>query len=115
MANLDDPKTQAVMEYYRVWDAGDRPGWDALLADGAWFEMPAGLPPRPLTQLWDEVRDRVSEISTTVIDGPYLGVDQAAVAVEARSVVDGETMLIKVIDLYDFDAQGKITSIRNFM
>ncbi len=23
MANLDDPKTQAVLEYYRVWDAGD--------------------------------------------------------------------------------------------
>ena len=115
MANLDDPKTQTVLDYYRVWDAGDRAGWEALLADGACFEMPAGLPSRPLAQLWDEVRDRVSEISTTVIDGPYLGVDQAAVAVEARSVVDGETMLIKVIDLYDFDAQGKITSIRNFM
>lgn len=115
MANLDDPKTQAVLEYYRVWDAGDRAGWEALLADGASFEMPAGLPARPLAQLWEEVRAHVSEISTTVIDGPYLGVDQAAVAVEAQSVVEGETMLIKVIDLFDFDAQGKITSIRNFM
>lgn len=115
MANLEDPKTQAVLAYYRVWDAGDRAGWDALLADGATFEMPAGLPPRPLAQLWEEVRDHVSEISTTVIDGPYLGVDEAAVAVEARSVVEGETMLIKVIDLFGFDAQGKISSIRNFM
>lgn len=115
MANLDDPKTRAVMDYYRVWDAGNRTAWEALLADGAWFEVPDGLPRRPLAQLWEEVRDHVSEISTTVIDGPYLGVDQAAVAVEARSVVEGDTMLIKVIDLYDFDAQGKITSIRDFM
>ena len=115
MANLDDPKTQAVMGYYRAWDAGDRAAWDALLADGAQFEMPAGLPARPLEQLWAEVREQVSEISTTVIDGPYLGVDQAAVAVEARSVVEGEAMLIKVIDLFDFDAEGKVTSIRNFM
>jgi len=50
-----------------------------------------------------------------VIDGPYLGVDEAAVALGARPVVDGETMLVKVIDLFDFDAEGKITSIRNFM
>lgn len=104
--------------YLAAFTAGDRAGYVGCFAEDAWLEDPVGTPRREgrddIGAFWDEVHvmpDAIElrPLGLRVVSGP-----DAALTLQARASIGGQTLVVDVIDVMTFDGAGKITSLRAF-
>ncbi|HEX6422240.1 MAG TPA: nuclear transport factor 2 family protein [Acidimicrobiales bacterium] len=104
--------------YLAAFTAGDRGGYVDCFAENAWLEDPVGTPRREgrddIGAFWDEVHvmpDAIElrPLGLRVVSGP-----DAALTLQARASIGGQTLVVDVIDVMTFDDAGKITSLRAF-
>lgn len=104
--------------YLETFSAGDREGWLACFADGATVEDPVGSDLRTgreeIGEFWDQSHALSEQITLHLVQGPGGNDDEAAFAMEARTTVQGSTMVIPTIDVMTFDGDGRILSQRAF-
>lgn len=104
--------------YLAAFTAGDRAGYVDCFAENASLEDPVGTPRREgrddIGAFWDEVHvmpDAIElrPLGLRVVSGP-----DAALTLQARASIGGQTLVVDVIDVMTFDDAGKITSLRAF-
>jgi steroid delta-isomerase len=115
----EDELIRATIERYQsTFSAGDREGWLALFAEDAALEDPVGSPPRQgrddIAAFWDDVHRRADAITVRMVQGPAVCGDEAAWAFETVVQTGGQSVMISIIDLGSFDADGRIRRLRAF-
>jgi steroid delta-isomerase len=114
----EDQMRHAFEQYVGRLSAGDAEGVASLFADDAWIEDPLGAPRR-------EGRDAILEFYRGAIDraspavsltGPVRTSTQstAAAPMQSRSNFGGKPSIIDIIDVFTFDDDGRITTMRAF-
>jgi steroid delta-isomerase len=115
MATEDQMRT-AFEQYVERLSAGDGDAVAALYADDAWMEDPIGSPRK-------EGRAAIAEFYRAAIEraapqvrlsGPVCtsSVDAAAAPLQSRSTFNGVPSVIDIIDIFTFDDEGRITTMR---
>jgi steroid delta-isomerase len=109
---------QAFERYTSLLSAGDADGVAALFSDDAWIEDPLGAPRHTgrdailafyrgaVERAHPEVRLTGSVRVSTV--------DEAAAPMQSRSNYGGSPKEIDIIDVFSFDEEGRVTSMRAF-
>lgn len=106
----------AVHEYLRALNASDLDAVVALFADDAVVEDPVGSAPRRgLAQIREFYAGSVALQLTTLLEGQVrVAGDEAAFPFSVSFRHEGRAMTIRPIDVFRFDAAGKIVSMRAF-
>lgn len=109
---------QTIERYQSTFSAGDREGWLALFADDAALEDPVGSPVHrgrdAVAAFWDGVHGQAHKTTVRMVQGPAVCGDEAAWAFEARVETGEQPIVISIIDVATFDADGRITRLRAF-
>lgn len=112
-----DSMRAAVRAYAEGWRTGDAGPWLALFAEGAEIVDPAGTAPHrgreAIAELWRSVHRRMQlelHVERIVICG-----DEAMVPFTLDVTTEGGSRsTIDVVDLFRFDGEGRITSMRAY-
>jgi len=106
---------QTVAEYTRAMTDGDGEAMQALFGADFVIEDPVGAPP---IQGADAIATRVGAArapGSLSLIGPVCGTAQRAAApLRASFTLNGEDRTIDLIDVFDFDDEGRITSLRAY-
>jgi steroid delta-isomerase len=106
---------QTIAEYTRALTDGDTEAMEALFGADFVIEDPVGAEP---VRGADAVATRVAAAKLPgdlTLVGPICGTAQRAAApLRARFSVNGEDHTIDLIDVFDFDDEGRITSLRAY-
>ncbi|HEX6238698.1 MAG TPA: nuclear transport factor 2 family protein [Acidimicrobiales bacterium] len=104
--------------YLAAFSAGDREGWLACFAEGAWIEDPVGSPRRTgrdeIVAFWDETHAMPDSIELRPLGLRIIVGGEAVFTMQARPVLGGATFAMDVIDHMTFDDGGRIVSLRAF-
>lgn len=104
--------------YLAAFSGGDRAGWLACFADGAWIEDPVGSPRRTgsheIGTFWDETHAMPDSIELRPLGLRIIVGNEAVFTMQARPVLGGATFAMDVIDHMTFDDAGRITTLRAF-
>jgi steroid delta-isomerase len=107
-----------VERYLATFSAGDREGWLDVFAPDATLEDPVGTDVcsgrEEIGAFWDTSRSLADDVTLHLVQGPGGNGQEAAFAMEARTTVGGNAMVIPTIDVMTFDDDGRITSQRAF-
>ena len=112
-----DSIRETIEKYWAAFSAGDKASWLALYADDATVEDPVGSGVRrgrdEIGAFWDESRALADSIE---LRGEVLNVcgDECAFAMEVRPTIGGDVYSMTAIDVMQFDADGRIASMRAF-
>ena len=104
-------------EYIRCWAEDDRDGWLALFAPDATLEDPVGAPvlagAEAIAAFWDRIHqgdmDMRCELDRIVVCG-----DEALMIFCVVTAGAGVEMRVQIADLFTFNEQGKIATMRAF-
>jgi steroid delta-isomerase len=106
-------------QYLARFSAGDREGWLALWSDDATMEDPVGTPLKrgkdEIGAFYDETHKNVDTIELRPTAYRMICGDQVSFAMDVRLALGGQTMVLPVIDVMTFDADGHIASQRAFV
>jgi steroid Delta-isomerase len=104
----------AVREYVEAVGRQDVETTVALFAEDARQEDPVGTPPNVGRDAIREFFERSFKVSfSTTLTGPLLVTgDHAAVHFTIEVPTDGEPMVVRVIDLFRFDADCRIADLQ---
>lgn len=104
--------------YMACMGRADKEGWLALFLDDATVEDPVGTPANQGREALAAFFDLVQSLSDSmelVRTGPIrVAGDEAAVPFQVQSVVGGTPMAVDVIDVFGFDDNAAIVSMRAF-
>lgn len=113
-----DQMRWAFEQYTARLSAGDADGVVELFADDAWIEDPLGTPRKQgRADLLAFYRTAIERAAPTVIlTGPVRvsSVSEAAAPLRSRSNFGGSPKELDIIDVFSFDDEGRITSMRAF-
>jgi steroid delta-isomerase len=102
-----------VAAYVAAYKANDRDALVALFAPDAEWTDPVGTPthhgPAGVGAFWDVTRTMADSIELRPIHVHVCG-GEAALVMEIFSMVGGAGMLLDAVDIFTFDAEGRITS-----
>ena len=108
-----------IEQYLARFSAGDREGWLALWSDDATMEDPVGTPLKrgkdAIGAVFDETQKTVDSIELRPTGYQVICGGQASFAMDVRPTAGGQTMVLPVIDVMTFDADGHIASQRAFV
>lgn len=104
--------------YMAAFSAGDRAGWLACFADGAWIEDPVSSPRRTgrdqIGAFWDETHTMPDAIELRPLGLRIVIGNEATFTMQARPVLGGATYAVDIIDHMTFDDDGRIVTMRAF-
>ncbi len=111
-----ESKRQAVHSYIRALNEGDLEAIVALYADDAEVEDPVGsVPKRGLAEIRAFYAGSVQLKLQVELEGPIRAVaNEAAFAFRVTFNYLGKTTTIRPIDVFRFDAAGRIVQMRAF-
>jgi steroid delta-isomerase len=117
-----DQLIRATIQRYQVtFNSGDREAWLALFTDDAAVEDPVGSSkregPEGLAEFWDEVHKRTAGGpvgDVRMVQGPAICGLEAAWAFQLRIPLGDSSVVVEIIDLGEFDEDGRIRRIRAF-
>lgn len=106
----------AVQAYVRALNAADLEAIVALYADDALVEDPVGsVPKRGLTEIRAFYAGSVALKLQVELEGPIRAVaGEAAFAFSVSFEINGQRTTIRPIDLFTFNAAGRIVQMRAF-
>ncbi len=107
----------ALREYMRCWAEDDREAWLDLFAEDASIEDPVGAPltvgKAAITAFWDRIHQGEMamrcELDRIVVCG-----DEALMIFAVITSGAGVEMRVRIADLFTFDGEGKISTMRAF-
>lgn len=106
-----------LQEYMRSWASDDRDAWLALFADDASLEDPVGA---PLTQgkeaiaaFWDRIHQAQMQMRCE-LDRIVVCGEEALMIFTVISSAGDVSMRVRIADLFTFNDQGKIATMRAF-
>ena len=106
---------QTIAEYTRAMTEGDGEAMEALFGADFVIEDPVGAPP---VEGAEAIATRVGAArapGSLALVGPVCGTAQRAAApLRATFALNGVDRTIDLIDVFDFDAEGRITSLRAY-
>lgn len=113
-----DELRAAVASYIDAMSTNDKERWVSLFATDATLEDPVGSEVSKghdaIREFWDMVHTLSSTI-TLVPTGPVrVAGTEVAFPMQAVSDVGGTSMVVDIIDVFAFDDEGKIASMRAF-
>lgn len=114
---LDADRMGAAVEaYIGSYNRGDLDGVCAVFAEDAVVEDPVGTPPRAgQTAIREFFAVGIAAGAQLTLDGPVrCTADYAAFAFHVDLDWDGKATRIDVIDVFAFDAQGKVSSMKAY-
>jgi steroid Delta-isomerase len=111
-----DLMVAAVEAYISSYNRADLDGVCAVFADNAVVEDPVGTPPRVgQAALREFFAVGIEAGARLTLDGPVrCASDHAAFAFHVDLTWDGRATRIDVIDVFAFDAQGKVSSMKAY-
>ena len=111
-----DQMVAAVEDYIGSYNRADLDGVCAVFAEDAVVEDPVGTPPRvgqPALREFFAVG--IEAGARLTLDGPVrCATDHAAFAFHVDLAWDGKATRIDVIDVFTFDAQGKVAGMKAY-
>jgi steroid delta-isomerase len=115
--SLDRSNAEASLNaYLRCWETDDRAGWLALFAANASIEDPVGVPlvrGAGIAAFWDRIHQGDMHIRCD-LDRIVVCGDEALMIFTLISSGAGVSMQVQIADLFTFDDDGKITTMRAF-
>lgn len=106
-----------LQEYMRSWAADDRAAWLALFADDASLEDPVGAPltegKEAIAAFWDRIHQGQMQMRCD-LDRIVVCGDEALMIFTVVSSAGDVSMRVRIADLFTFDSQGKIATMRAF-
>ena len=113
-----DSITTTIDAYMAAFTATDREAWLGCFAEDAWIEDPVGTPRREglaaIGEYWDDAQAIPDIIELRPLDLRVIIGNEAALTMQARPNLGGDTYALDIIDVMTFDDDGKITSNRAF-
>lgn len=111
-----DQMVAAVDAYVGSYNRGDLDGVCAVFAENAVVEDPVGTPPRVgHAALREFFAVGIAAGARLTLDGPVRCAEgHAAFAFHVDLAWDGKATRIDVIDVFAFDAQGKVSSMKAY-
>jgi steroid delta-isomerase len=111
-----DQMIAAVHGYVEAFDKADPELAVALFAADAAVEDPVGTPPKVGTEAIREFYTMSMQTGAKLhLDGPVrVGEDYAAFSFQVRLTMDGKTMTVDVIDIFRFNADGKVAKMEAY-
>jgi steroid delta-isomerase len=111
-----DRMVAAVEAYIGNYNRADLDGVCAVFADNAVVEDPVGTPPlMGQTAIREFFAVGIDAGARLTLDGPVrCAADHAAFAFHVDLTWDGRATRIDVIDVFTFDAQGKVSSMKAY-
>ncbi len=104
--------------YVAAFTAGDKDGYLSLFAPEAIVEDPVGSDlatgPDQIAAFWDGVRAMTPTITLEQTGVPRVAAGQVAWNLRAIAEVGDAKLAVDIIDVMDFDDQGRITSLRAY-
>lgn len=113
----DSDLRRRLRAYAHAWATNDRPAFlelfaaDAVVRDPAHVEARVGL--EAIAELWDAVSGRGMELTPTVHRAVVCG-SQGVLDFTMRTAAPGFAMDIDIVDVFTFDAEGRIVELRAF-
>lgn len=114
--HLQQAMIDAVHAYVRALNTGDLEAIMALYADDATVEDPIGSPPKVGRAAIREFYAVSAAMQLAVVlEGEIrVGANACAFAFRVSFVHEGKSTTIRPIDVFEFDAAGRITSMRAY-
>jgi steroid delta-isomerase len=111
-----DQMVSAVEAYIGSYNRGDLDGVCAVFAEDAVVEDPVSSPPRTgQAALREFFAVGIAAGARLTLDGPVrCAADHAAFPFHVELHWDGKTTRIDVIDVFTFDAQGKVSGMKAY-
>lgn len=111
-----DHMVAAVEAYVRNYNRSDLDGLCAVFAEDAVIEDPVGTPPHAgQAALREFFAIGISAGAQLTLDGPVrCAADHCAFALHVNLEWDGRATRIDVIDVFTFDAQGKVSGMKAY-
>ncbi|QOV96430.1 nuclear transport factor 2 family protein [Novosphingobium sp. ES2-1] len=108
--------TATVHAYVAAYEAADEESVVILFAEDAVIEDPVGTPPkRGHEEIRAFFRGAMEMGCKPVLDGPIcLTEDHAAFPMRVPMCIDGQDMVYYGIDVFAFDAEGKVREMRAY-
>ncbi len=107
----------ALQDYLRCWAEDDRAGWLALFAPDASIEDPVGAPltvgPKAIAAFWDRIHQG-DMVITCALDRIVVCGDEALMIFAVTTRGAGVSMEVRIADLFTFNDEGKIATMRAF-
>jgi steroid delta-isomerase len=107
-----------VESYCGTFTKGDREGYVALFAEGAWIEDPVGTPrhegKEAIGAFFDQARAMADSIELRQTGPVRVAAGECAFPMQARPDLGGTTFVVDIIDVMTFDDTGHITTMRAF-
>jgi steroid delta-isomerase len=104
--------------YVAAFSAGDKEGYLSLFAPAGTVEDPVGSDvctgPEQIAAFWDGVRAMTPTITLEKTGVPRIAAGQVAWNLRAIAEMGDAKLAVDIIDVMDFDDQGRITSLRAF-
>lgn len=107
-----------VDDYVARMSASDKEGWLALFSDDARIEDPVGQPVHEgraaIAAFWDLVQGMADGMWLELTGPVRVAGSECAFPMRAHSQVGDARLVVDIIDVFGFDDQGSITSVRAF-
>jgi steroid delta-isomerase len=109
---------EALDAYMATFTAGDRAGWLASFAEGAWIEDPVGTPRHEgveaIGRFWDGHHEVVEHIELRPLGLRTVVGNEAAHTMQARTLLGDTTYIVDIISVLTFDDDARVTTMRAF-
>lgn len=117
MTSAAHPAEVAVLAHVDAWNDRDRARWLMLWADDVTFDDPVGAPTKHGRQAaersWD-ASQRPGRVWTLQPQQILVGGDEAAVIMHNYGEIDGISVVVRGIEIYRVNADGRIAAVRAY-
>jgi steroid Delta-isomerase len=114
---MSDPVRDALTTYAKAWSNDDRESFLSLFADEASIEDPVGSPKvegkDAIAEFWDNVHSMPMTYETEVVRIVSCG-NEGVLVFNVTTRGEGMTMTVKIVDVFAFNDEGKVVSMRAF-